>query len=321
MTCHEARELFSAVVDDVLDAGEQATLDAHLIGCADCRRELDRLRRTVALVQGLPPERAPVGFVDRVVAAARPSPWPVRLARGLFVPWTTKLPLETAAILLVGGLAVWVFQRTPEQQESARLERVAPAPEAPAAPTPAPAAPSAPPAEKKLEESAPPATREPDELRARTETGERGADVQAPRAAQAPPAAPTPRPVEPPREEPSRESDVARDAMEKSKAESLQGAKATARALNVPGQADVSGRLTIDDPAGGAAALGELVGRLGGSVAVSRADGHERLVELTVPRDRYADFIREVDRLGRWQPEPEAASLPETVRLRIRLTH
>ncbi|MGH7391275.1 MAG: zf-HC2 domain-containing protein [Candidatus Rokuibacteriota bacterium] len=124
MTCHDARELFSALLDDALTADARARLDAHLATCGECGRELDRFRRTVALVQGLPPERAPAGFVDRVVAAARPEPWTTRLARRLFVPWTVKLPLEAAALLLVGGLAVLVFRGTEEQQRAARVDEL-----------------------------------------------------------------------------------------------------------------------------------------------------------------------------------------------------
>jgi len=339
VTCHEARELFSAFVDDELDPRERSALDAHLVGCADCRRELDRFGRTVSLVQALPPERAPAGFVDRVVTRARPAPWPVRLVRGLFVPWT-KLPLEAAAILLVGGLAVWVYQQTPEQQQSVRLEQAPPSAEAPApveaparvetptgveeparAPAPAesftrradapatpatpavPAAPAAPPAPA-------PATPAPSE-RSRNEKKEtqqavadaraRGAESQPPRAFQE-----------------SRE--VARDALEKRAVESAPAARSAARALSAPGPADVSGRLTVDDPSSGATALAEIARRVGGSVTASRADGDAHLVDLTVPRERYPDLAIEVARLGRWQAEANAAGLPETVRVRIRLT-
>ena len=321
MTCHEARELFSAVEDDALDAGEQATLDAHLIGCADCRRELDRFRRTVALVQGLPPERAPAGFVDRVVASVQPQPWYVRLARGLFVPWATKLPQEAAAVILIAGLAVWVLQRTPEQQQSARLEQQAP----PRAEAPAPVEPLAPPPDAPIAPDAstarnaqitPPAPTAPAPAPApsatpeKQETGEaRRLDLQAPRALQKP------------REEATREPYASRDALDKRRSSSVQGMTAPEPA------ADVSGRLVIDDPAGGATKLGDLARRLGGSVAAARSDvagtrsdGDERLVELTVPRDRYPDFAREIARIGRWQPEPEAAALPETVRVRVRIT-
>ena len=94
MTCHDARELFSALLDDALTAEERARLDAHLATCGECGRELEGFRGAVALVRGLPPDRAPAGFVDRLVAAARPEPWTTRLARRLFLPWTVKLPLN-----------------------------------------------------------------------------------------------------------------------------------------------------------------------------------------------------------------------------------
>ena len=55
-------------------------------------------------------------------------------------------------------------------------------------------------------------------------------------------------------------------------------------------------------------------------MTASRADGDAHLVDLTVPRERYPDLAIEVARLGRWQAEANAAGLPETVRVRIRLT-
>src|SRR5262249_43321059 len=75
---------------------------------------------TVALLRGIEPAHAPAGFVDRVVAA-RPRPWYARLARGVFVPWPVKLPLEAAAIVLVAGLAIMVFQRSPGLQYASHV--------------------------------------------------------------------------------------------------------------------------------------------------------------------------------------------------------
>ena len=339
MTCHEARELFSGFVDDEMDARERSALDTHLVGCVDCRRELDRFRRTVSLVQALPPERAPAGFVDRVVTRARPAPWPVRLVRGLFVPWT-KLPLEAAAILLVGGLAVWVYQQTPEQQQSVRLEQAPPSAEAPA------------PVEAPARVETPTGVEEPARAPAPVESFTRRADAPATPATPAVPAAPAappaPAPATPAPSERSRNEkketqqavadarargaesqpprafqesrEVARDALEKRAVESAPAARSAARALSAPGPADVSGRLTVDDPSSGATALAEIARRVGGSVTASRADGDAHLVDLTVPRERYPDLAIEVARLGRWQAEANAAGLPETVRVRIRLT-
>ena len=117
MTCQDARDLFSARADDALSPVEQAHLQAHLATCAECEREWVRFERTVALVQAIEPAHAPAGFVDRVMGA-RARPWYARLARGLFVPWLVKLPVEAAAIVLVAGLAVMIFQRSPELQQA-----------------------------------------------------------------------------------------------------------------------------------------------------------------------------------------------------------
>lgn len=127
MNCHDARELFSDWVDEALTAEERARVGAHLAGCADCRKELERFGGIVALLRRVERPRAPVGFVDRVLDAARPTPWPRRLLQRLFLPLSVKLPAEAAALLLVAGLAVYVFQRTPELQQAARQDTSHPA--------------------------------------------------------------------------------------------------------------------------------------------------------------------------------------------------
>ena len=144
MTCHDARELFSDWTDDALTVEQRARVEAHLGQCADCRKELERFTATVALLHRTERPRAPVGFVDRVLAATQSVPWYGRLFQRLFLPLSVKLPAEAAALLLVAGLAVYVFQRTPELQRTAQ-ETLPPA-SRPAAPTLPPA--SAPAGEK-----------------------------------------------------------------------------------------------------------------------------------------------------------------------------
>lgn len=122
MTCAGARERFSDLVDDLLAAEDRAALAAHLAGCAGCRRELDRLQATVSALRAAEPPRAPAGFVDRVLAAARPAPWYRRAVRRLLFPLPVKLPLEAAAIVLVGIGVAYVFERTPEFQDATRIE-------------------------------------------------------------------------------------------------------------------------------------------------------------------------------------------------------
>ena len=114
MTCHDAREQLSALIDDALGAAERGAVEEHLATCAECRRELERLRDTVALLRAVEPARAPAGFLDRVLEAARPKPWPRRLFRALLLPWPVKLPIEAAAIVLVAVGVVYVFRSTLE---------------------------------------------------------------------------------------------------------------------------------------------------------------------------------------------------------------
>ena len=122
MNCHDARELFSAWVDDALTPEERRSVASHLAECPECRRELERFEATVTLLHRVERPRAPVGFVDRVLAAAHPVPWHQRLLRRLFVPISVKLPAEAAALLVVTGLAVLFFQRSPELQQATRQE-------------------------------------------------------------------------------------------------------------------------------------------------------------------------------------------------------
>jgi hypothetical protein len=143
VTCHDAREQLSALLDDALPVPDRQALEAHLSVCAECRRELEQLQTTMALLGRLPPVHAPAGFVDRVMAEAYRPSQPRRLLDALFRPLRVKLPIEAAAVLLVGVSALYVYQRAPEVQRLARQEtRESPPPSTvtppPAAVPPAP---------------------------------------------------------------------------------------------------------------------------------------------------------------------------------------
>jgi hypothetical protein len=352
MSCTETRELFSALADDALGAEERVALDAHLAGCADCRRELAGFERTVRMVRAMDPVRAPAGFVDRVLAAARPQPWPRRMARRLFVPWP-KVPLEAAALLLIAGLAVLLFRGSPEQQRAVRDEATPPGP---AAPAPAPQ--SAP--------TAPAATREvaPRDVAAAKRREEPGSPADQ-RAAVAPrsPAAPEPKADEAPQA--SRESRRGKlESEERAPAKDAANTLAKARrdaagapaaaappavaqgAVEVPGREraaksqalpeaaplsragpmtglpgappDVAARLRVADPAAAERALIELAARVGGRQTGRRIDGGRVAVEVAVPLEAYARFVREAAALGALSIERQAIASP-TVRAEIRL--
>jgi Putative zinc-finger len=122
MSCHDAREWLSDLLDDALASEARAQVEAHLAGCAECRRELERLRATVSLLRAVERPLAPAGFVDRVLEAARPAPWYRRLLDWLAGVRLLRFPVEAVAVVLVASLAVYVFQGTPALRRAARPE-------------------------------------------------------------------------------------------------------------------------------------------------------------------------------------------------------
>ena len=346
MTCHDAREQFSALVDDALAPGERAALDAHLAACADCRRELQRFRDTVALMRAAAPVRAPAGFVDRVLEATQPDPWYRRLVRGLFLPWPVKLPMEAAAIVLVGIGVALVYRATLDTRQFAvglSGERVAV--ESPVAESPAPerlarqAATPAPQRELSTRRDQQPPTSEQDKLGEQSKLKD-----QAPALTETYQEKKREERAETPAAKQAAKTDAAdatRAALERARtsgeAENLQRrpvpaaprsqADASAGARSAPPVAalsfappEVSGRLTVSDVDAALRSLSEIVTRLG-AVENGRADtSGGQIVQLSVSRDAYPELTRELARLGRWQPSKEPAELPDQFRVVLQIT-
>ena len=337
MTCHETRERLSGLLDEALDASERAEVGAHLDACPDCRRELDQLRATVSLLSRVERPRAPVGFVDRVMAAAHPVPWHRRLGRRLFLPLGIKLPVQAAAMLVIAVLGVYLLQRTPELRDAVRVERETPVFRSEplgttqAVPTPPPS-----PSQKdlkagkadfgKLSEPAPRASRESEN----TVGDERRLDSPQ----SFPPL------TQEYKQEPKKEADA--DRLQKpavpeappaeSRAKSRDAAEGQSGALapEPPAMAakrqsatsSVLGRLNVKSRTAAEQGLADLLSRLGGTETGRRQELGATVVEVLVPEARYADFVRGLTSLGAWTPEGQPAALPTDppqIRLSIRI--
>jgi anti-sigma factor RsiW len=132
MTCQDARPLLSALIDEALPERDRAACAEHVAECTDCARELARLRITVDLVRGIGPVRAPAGFVDRVVAAARAETRRSRARHDVGRGWRFNVPLSAAAAVLVAVIGVSLYRLTPELRDATRHD-APPRSEAPAA--------------------------------------------------------------------------------------------------------------------------------------------------------------------------------------------
>ncbi len=345
MTCHEARGLFSALVDETAPAEERARAEAHLAGCADCPRELARFRRTVALLRSVEPGRAPAGFVERVTAAAAPGRPRRRLARA-FVPLALKLPTQAAALVMVAVLVGYLFRHTPELERAARFEPPAPRPPAPAsealtaargAKAAPPAAPAPAPEPALLSKApAPRPAPAPEPVPAAPKTAVREAAKDAANAEGARHdlgAAERHEGRQAARDAPGvrREADAMAAKAAPAERETAGPARSEPKALKALAPAEaprakerafvearVSGALAVADRAAAAGKLRALVTDLGGDYREPLGDG--AAVEIILPGAAWADFVRGLAGIGRWAPDREPSGPSDRVRVTLRIT-
>lgn len=143
MNCDEVQSRLSEYLENLLDPQTTGSIAGHLSACAHCRAEADDITQTIYLVKALPEIEPPAAFATRVMAyvretAAQPPFW-----QRLFLPLRIKLPIHTAALILVSILAAYVYHKEPQQrplkiaeaerdqQEQDKRDR-SPAPESPA---------------------------------------------------------------------------------------------------------------------------------------------------------------------------------------------
>ena len=332
MTCHETRDLLSALLDEALEAHERAEVEAHLAGCPDCRRELEGLRSTVSVLSRVEHARAPMAFVDKVMGEAYPASWYRKLGRLVFLPLSVKLPIEAGAVVVIALLGVYLLQSTPELKDAARPDApaIASRPAESPATSPAPTSPGPVPAPSKEraatleggpapDRERPNVARPAEEAQAPAETRQdhlSGPPIREP----AEPAAPAARSVAPKALD-SREGSA--DRVEGDKKSAPAAAPAPPSVLSAKQQIappTVSGMVTVKDRAQAERALADLISRTGARETGRRLDGNAVVVDVVVPQGSYAAFKRELAGLGSVRLEGEPAEVPPVVRISIRVS-
>jgi hypothetical protein len=110
MNCDWVQERASEYLEGVLDPGDYRAVQDHLSTCARCHAEVEALARTIRSVTDLPLLEPPPGFSQKVMAhireeAERPSIW-----GRLFLPVRVKIPIHVVTLLIVSGLALYLYQ-------------------------------------------------------------------------------------------------------------------------------------------------------------------------------------------------------------------
>jgi hypothetical protein len=101
MDKHLDSDQFCDYAENALDAMARTKADAHLQGCAECRRELEVTASYFQAIGDLEPVRAPANFLVKVRARIeKPSRWKALWA-GLATPWRS-IPAQLALLTILG---------------------------------------------------------------------------------------------------------------------------------------------------------------------------------------------------------------------------
>ncbi|HYT54847.1 MAG TPA: DUF2275 domain-containing protein [Verrucomicrobiae bacterium] len=111
MNCDEIQTRLSEYVEKSLDAISAKGIELHVLSCSRCRVEAESLAECMQQVAGLPMVDPPLGFVQRVMAHVRDIDKTPTLWERLFFPLRVKIPLQATAVVLVGALAIVLFQK------------------------------------------------------------------------------------------------------------------------------------------------------------------------------------------------------------------
>jgi len=130
MNCKDVEALISEYIESTCDEVRRRAVETHLASCAACRAEADALKAVVKEVSALPSLEVPLGFSNRVMAEIREKSVKPRFWEGFFVSF--KVPVRALTLLLVAGLAVYLYRENPLIRE----EMSSMAPPVPSVPEP-----------------------------------------------------------------------------------------------------------------------------------------------------------------------------------------
>jgi hypothetical protein len=120
MKCEEVQARLSEYIETLLDPESTRTLEGHLSSCPLCSGEAEALSDSIRSVANLPRVEPPIGFSQKVMAHVREEAEKPSLWQRLFLPIRIKVPIHASAMVLIGGLAVYLYQTSrPHKTEMA----------------------------------------------------------------------------------------------------------------------------------------------------------------------------------------------------------
>ena len=111
MNCEEIGLHLSEFLDQTLETGYLRNVREHLADWRHCNEEFAGLAECRRLVSSLPEVEPPAGLVTRVMADVREAAHRPGIFQRLFSPIRLTMPLQAAAVVLIGILSVYLYQK------------------------------------------------------------------------------------------------------------------------------------------------------------------------------------------------------------------
>lgn len=114
---HPTPDRLEALVEGVLDGGESAVLESHLVSCGRCQAEVEEYRTLFEMLASLPRTEPSEGFADRVFARidirqpllARVAAALKRLVPTSIMGLTLATALLSLPVVFTGGATAWLL--------------------------------------------------------------------------------------------------------------------------------------------------------------------------------------------------------------------
>jgi len=111
MTCREIENNLPAYLEDLLSPEEKGRIREHLVSCRQCSKALADLKHVDTLLSDLEEVTPPPWLKQKIMTGVREEAQPEKgFFLKLFSPLHLKIPLSTAALLLISVLAFYVYR-------------------------------------------------------------------------------------------------------------------------------------------------------------------------------------------------------------------
>lgn len=124
-TQHPPADRLESFVEGTLQAGDRVVIESHLLGCPDCRIQVEEWRGLFAALATLPQFEPSLGFAERVMAGVRVSPraawqeWAdratalvARVAPKSNWGWSMAVALLALPVILGGSAIAWLISKS-----------------------------------------------------------------------------------------------------------------------------------------------------------------------------------------------------------------